>query len=162
MYCCDEVFLSAFSKNDGVQTSKLPLTMQYHYLHLRHLLSGNHSHFRIITRQRHHLDIYKASFHKGLAFDAFKLKPTRPTTETSKALNLCIASFHRWPLFLAQFVPGTALGSQLCVECGNIKLPLQGAYKCLTQTTSKGSLLRKGCQNCQNPKLLGQSLIQEQ
>ena len=84
------------------------------------------------------------------------------TTETSKALNLCIASFHRWPLFLAHFVPGTALGSQLCVECGNITLPLQGAYKCLAQTTSKGSLLRKGCQNCQNPKLLGQSLIQEQ
>ena len=26
----------------------------------------------------------------------------------------------------------------------------------------QGSLLRKGCQNCQNPKLLGQSLIQEQ
>ena len=52
--------------------------------------------------------------------------------------------------------------NQLCVERGNIVLPLQGAYKCLTQTTSGARFCAKGCQNCQNPKLLGQSLIQEQ
>ena len=70
--------------------------------------------------------------------------------------------YNRLSTTLPLFVSGTTLSNQLCVECGNITLPLQGTYKFLTQTTSKGSLLRKGCQNCQNPKLLGQSLIQEQ
>ena len=77
MYCCDDVLLSAFSKNVGAQTSKLPVTMQYHYPHLHHLLSGNHSHFRIpangiIWTYTKLLSI------KVRLFDAFKLKPTHP------------------------------------------------------------------------------------
>ena len=77
VYCCGDVLLSAFSKNVGVQTSKLPCAMHYHYPHLRHLLSGNHSHFRIpangiIWTYTKLLSI------KVRLFDAFKLKPTHP------------------------------------------------------------------------------------
>ena len=72
--------------------------------------------------------------------------------------SLCITSFHRWPIVKKLF--GTFCFWDSAIKC------LSSASTRHVQTiyanNLKGSVLREDFQNCQNPKLLGQSLLQEQ
>ena len=126
------------------------------------------------TRQRHHLDIYKASFHKGSAFRCFQIETSSSDTSGTLKLKLLDLLLKLLKPSICASHPSTVgpfFGTICSWDCAwqsamcwvrQHHVATSRHVQILDANNLQGSLLRKGCQNCQNPKLLGQSLIQEQ